>query len=383
MDEEARGKDQDLDESEGEEGFEFPPPERKITTQPYDLSIQTLVEQWGSKLLQIPEIQREYVWDNGRASRLIESLILGVPVPPLYFAETKDAKFEVIDGHQRVRSIARYLNNQFPLSGLRVLSEYKRLRYHELPAREQRFLKTRSLRVVVITSDSHPNMKFEVFERLNTGGISLNAQELRNSLYRGSLNAEIKDLVTIPSFRKCIGTRSPRKRMVDEELVLRFLALRDRLHRYRPPLKRVLNEYMNENRNASATWLKQHHDVFESTMLHIAEILGSQAFRLIDAKGRPLRDAAGRPLPRGVNRALFDAQALAFSWLSKPIPPGQRSAVVASISRALADEQTQDATRRATGDRKRIFLRLNAMVDALKACGVTLDVPFDLRAEDV
>jgi hypothetical protein len=226
-------------------------------------------------------------------------------------------------------------------------------------------------------------MKFEVFERLNTGGISLNAQELRNSLYRGSLNAEIKDLVTIPSFRKCIGTRSPRKRMVDEELVLRFLALRDRLHRYRPPLKRVLNEYMNENRNASATWLKQHHDVFESTMLHIAEILGSQAFRLIDAKGRPLRDAAGRPLPRGVNRALFDAQALAFSWLSKPIPPGQRSAVVASISRALADEQTQDATRRATGDRKRIFLRLNAMVDALKACGVTLDVPFDLRAEDV
>ena len=144
----------ELEETEGEETFEFPPPERKINTQPYDLSIQTLIEQWDSNLLGIPEIQREYVWDNGRASRLIESLILNIPIPPLYFAETKDARFEVIDGHQRVRSIARYLTNQFGLSGLRVLSEYKAKRFHQLPEREQRFLTTRSLRVVIITYDS-------------------------------------------------------------------------------------------------------------------------------------------------------------------------------------------------------------------------------------
>ena len=94
----------DLEETEGEEPLDFPPPERKINTQPYDLSVQTLIEQWEEKTLEIPEIQREYVWDNGRASRLIESLILNIPIPPVYFSETKDAKFEVIDGHQRVRS---------------------------------------------------------------------------------------------------------------------------------------------------------------------------------------------------------------------------------------------------------------------------------------
>ena len=114
----------ELEETEGEEPFDFPPPERKINTQPYDLSVQTLLEQWKDELLGIPEIQREYVWDNGRASRLIESLILNIPIPPLYFAETRDAKFEVIDGHQRVRSIARYLTNEFGLTGLRVLSEF-------------------------------------------------------------------------------------------------------------------------------------------------------------------------------------------------------------------------------------------------------------------
>ncbi len=382
MDDEALEQDQDLDESEGDEGFEFPPPERKITTQPYDLSIQTLVEQWTSKLLVIPEIQREYVWDNGRASRLIESLILGVPVPPLYFAETKDARFEVIDGHQRVRSIARFLGNEFSLSGLRVLGEYKRLRFHQLPPREQRFLKSRALRVVVITADSHPNMKFEVFERLNTGGITLNAQELRNSLYRGAFNQELKLLVQNPALRHCIGTKKPRKRMVDEELVLRFFALRDRLGKYRPPLKRLLNEYMDENKNAPDQWLLERSRGFEATMLLVDQVLGEQAFRLIDANGLPLRDSAGKPLPRGVNRALFDAQALAFSWVTRPIPSARRATVVASISEALSDEQTQDATQRATGDRKRILLRLGAIVDALQDAGVAMSVPISLKVDD-
>ncbi len=205
------GDQNDLDESEGDEPLDVPPPERKILTQPYDLSVQTLHEQWNDKLLQTPEIQREYVWDNGRASRLIESLILNIPVPPLYFSETQDAKFHVIDGHQRIKSIARFLENQFSLTGLRVLSEFKGKRFHQLPEREQRFLKTRSLRVVIITHESHPNMKFEVFERLNTGGISLNAQELRNSLYRGDLTERLKN----SCFSNPFDSASGRKYRVD------------------------------------------------------------------------------------------------------------------------------------------------------------------------
>ena len=371
---------EELEETEGEEPFEFPPPERNISTQPYDLSVQPLLEQWTDKLLGIPEIQREYVWDNGRASRLIESLILNIPVPPLYFAETRDAHFEVIDGHQRVRSIARYLSNEFGLSGLRVLAEFMGKRFHQLPEREQRFLRTRSLRVIIIAHDSHPNMKFEVFERLNTGGISLNAQELRNSLYRGAFNKELKALAKNEAFRNCIGTKTPRRRMVDQELVLRFLALRDSLAEYRPPLKRTLNDYMYAHRDPDEGRLAERRQTFSDTMSALATVLGGQSFRLIDRLGNPLRDERGKPLPRGVNRALFDAQALAFSWLKEPIPPNRRTAVVRQISEALTNDATQDAMRRAIGDRKRILHRVRAIVSALKIAQIEVDAPVVLDA---
>ncbi len=174
----------ELGEMDTDEYFDFPPPERKIVTQPYDLSLQTLFEQWESKSLILPEIQREYVWDNGRASRLIESFLLNIPVPPIYLSERKDAVLEIIDGHQRVKSIVRYFNNEYGLTGLRVLREYSRKRFHQLPEREQRFLINRSVRTIVIGHESHQNMKCEVFGRLNTGGIAPNAQELRNYLNR-------------------------------------------------------------------------------------------------------------------------------------------------------------------------------------------------------
>jgi uncharacterized protein with ParB-like and HNH nuclease domain len=159
----------DLGEMEGDEDFTFPPAERRLVTQPVDLSVQTLTEQWENHLLILPDIQREYVWDNGKASRLIESLILNIPIPVLYFSETAEARYEIIDGHQRVMSIVRYLSNQFTLSGLSILREYRGLRFHNLPEREQRFLKMRTLRTILISAESHPNMKFEIFERLNTG----------------------------------------------------------------------------------------------------------------------------------------------------------------------------------------------------------------------
>jgi hypothetical protein len=370
--------DLDLQENDTEEQFEFPPPEREIFTQPYDLSLQTLLEQWDSGSLSLPELQREYVWDNGRASRLIESFILNIPVPPIYFAERQDAVLEIIDGHQRVRSVVRFMKNEFALTGLRVLSEYRRCRFHQLPKREQRFLKTRSIRAIVISHKSHPNMKFEVFERLNTGGIVLNAQELRNCLYRGTLNRRLKELVRHPAFRNCIGTSRPRRRMVDEELVLRWFAMYDQLAEYRPPLKRFLNEYMDDHKGESQAWLEPREALFKDTMNRISGLLAEQAFRLIDAEGNPLKDSEGRPLPRGVNRALFDAQALAFSWVVTPHGKQNRKLILHSIAEVLERDEFQDAVRRATGDRARLRLRVKLMVEALTTAGLQLDVPFDL-----
>jgi uncharacterized protein DUF262 len=186
-------------------------------------------------------------------------LILNIPIPVLYFAETPEAKYEVIDGHQRVRSIVRYISNEFALGGVAVLREYKGLRFYQLPDREQRFLKMRTVRTILISIESHPNMKFEIYERLNTGAILLNAQELRNSVNRGPFNALLHKLAQEPTLRRIIGTKTPRRRMVDEELILRFFSLEARLAEYRTPLKRFLNDFMRDMRNSDEEEIERLH----------------------------------------------------------------------------------------------------------------------------
>jgi hypothetical protein len=291
-----------------EEDFSFPPAERRVITQPLDLSVQTLQEQWTTKQLVLPDIQREYVWDNAKASRLIESLLLNIPIPVLYFAETEEAKYEIFDGHQRVRSIVNYLGGVYPLSGLAVLREYRGLRYLELPEREQRFLRMRTLRTILISIDSHPNMKFEIYERLNTGSISLNAQELRNSIYRGSFNDLLHELANFSPFRALIGTKTPRKRMVDEEAILRFFAMRERLATYKTPLKKFLNEYMGSVRSAESNQVNSYRSIFSRAVDVATTLLGQSAFRVLGSNGEPSEPA--------VNRALLEAQLLACSWVT-------------------------------------------------------------------
>lgn len=367
---ESSDDDNDLQEMEGDEEFLFPPAERRVITQPVDLSISSVLEQWDLQQLTLPTIQREYVWDNGKASRLAESLILNIPVPVLYFAETKDAKYEIIDGHQRVRSVVRFLKNEFSLSGLAVLREYKGLRFHQLPDREQRFLKMRTLRAIIISVDSHPSMKFEIFERLNTGAISLNAQELRNSIFRGSFNDLLHGLVKNPTLRKVLGTKFPRKRMVDEELLLRFFALRALLSSYRTPLKRFLNDYMMSVKDAEPEDLGLLTQTFESSIQCIADIFGDAAFRNLTPEGDPSEST--------VNRALFDAQMLAVSWLAAPPSAQQAKAARLSIASLFSDKGFLDSIQRATGDRARTLKRLRDTISALGKAGLKFNVPCDL-----
>lgn len=357
-------------ETELDEGF--PPAERKVVTQSYDLSVQTLSEQWETGHLLLPDIQRQYVWDNPRASRLVESLLLNIPIPVLYFAETEDAKWEIFDGHQRVRSVTRFLDNEFRLSSLTVLAEHNGRRYHQLPDREQRFLRTRMMRAVVISIDSHPNMKFEIFERLNTGAIVLNAQELRNSLYRGTFNSCLRELVKDDEFRACIGTASPRKRMVDEEFLLRFFALRAGLMDYRPPLKKFLNEYMRGVQSADDETLDELSAVFRSTVKRIRSVWGSNAFKVTDRRGRTS--------DRTPNRALFDAQMLAFSWLTpRASVTKNRDAIIRAFATLYKDDDFMDSISLATSDRSRTLSRVRAAVGALDAAGLKVSAESPIR----
>lgn len=363
------------EESEEELAAEFPPPERKIFTQAYDLSIATLVEQWDQDLLIVPAIQREYVWDRGRASRLMESLMLNIPVPPVFFSETAEAQYEIIDGHQRIQSIVSYIKNEFALSGLRLQGEYLRKRFHQLPAREQRFLLTRVLRAVIISAESHPQMKFEIFQRLNTGAIALNAQEVRNGIASGPLNDRLHELAQLASFRDCIGSKSPRKRMVDEELVLRFVALHSGLEKYRPPLRRTLNNYMDTNRKMGQARLTALTESFGAACHFMSAVFGESSFRIIDRRNHPTE--------RNINRALYDAQMVPCGWITNMnLAIGLKSSIIPAASVLMKTEEFDDTIRLATGDRKRTMTRIKLWAEMLQNVGVRIDIPQFVRDFD-
>lgn len=357
--------DQDLGERDHSEETTFPPGERTIHTQTYDLSINTLVEQWNDGTLIIPDFQREYVWDNAKASRLIESLLLNIPIPTLYFAETDDAKYQIVDGHQRVYSVVRYIDNQFPLSGLRIQSEFKGVRFFKLPAREQRFLKTRTMRAIIIQADSHPNMKFEIFERLNTGGLALNAQEIRNAIYHGPFNDLLSELEQYSGYRDALGIRRVRKRMVDRELILRFFALRYELPRYRTPLVRFLNDYMRENRVPDEGWINETTQLFQTTVDLVHRLFGPSAFRV--------SDSAGRPTERNVNRALFDAHMIVASIADESTAIRNRRSILRGMAPLYDDVAFVDTISRATGDKARTLQRINSVGRVVEEAGVRLD----------
>ena len=228
---------------------ETPIKDRKVVTQPYDLAVHSLIDQIEANTIFLrplsdrPEFQRKYVWTNVLASRLVESILLNVPIPPCYFSQNEEFELDVIDGQQRLYSIYRFIDNQFPLVSLEVLKEFNGNRFHELPGKVQRRLRTYTLRCVLITNESHPEIKFDVFQRLNTNTVPLNAQELRNCVYRGSLNSYLGVASEYKPWLGILGKKVPDKRLRDEELILRFFAFELLgLESYRTPQKHWLND---------------------------------------------------------------------------------------------------------------------------------------------
>ncbi|MGQ4414168.1 DUF262 domain-containing protein [Streptomyces sp. SAS_269] len=356
--------DQELSESDQTEDIDTPLAERKLVTQSYDMSVNTLIEQWNDGTLVLPDIQREYVWQASKAGRLIESLLLNVPIPVVYFAEAGDL-YEVIDGHQRISSIVRYVNNEFRLSGLKVLGDeaHRGKRFHELPVSDQRRIKTRVIRAIIITEESHPAMKFEVFERLNTGSISLNAQEIRNSTHRGKFIDLIKKLVDDGQFRACVGTRTPRRRMVDHELILRFFALSDRYEQYKPPLQKFLNDYcaeQNKKKGYGDELIR-----FERAVSGVKFLFQNSAFRLTDQSGALLE--------KSLNRALAETQMVAVSRIPESQLTVSREKLLREFGSLHQSERFLDTIQRATGDRSRTLGRIEMYLDACRRAGVDVD----------
>jgi hypothetical protein len=265
---------------EGDDKDETPDPDatpirdRKLIALPYDLVITALLDQIGAKTLHLrpisdrPSFQRRYVWADKLASRLIESILLNVPIPPCYLSQNKEFELDVIDGQQRIYSIYRFKQNQLKLSGLEVLIELNGVRFFELPKNLQRKLETYTLRCIVISNDSDPEIMFDVFERLNTNTIPLNAQEIRNCIHRGSLIDLVNKLANNSLWLETLNRKEPDKRMKGEELILRFFAFHlNGVDSYKTPQKHWLNDAAEAGRKFSQEKI----DALENTWMGALE----------------------------------------------------------------------------------------------------------------
>lgn len=334
--------------------------ERKLVTQPYDLGVKGITDDIARGRLRLEiEYQRKYVWDLGKASRLIESLLLNVPIPVCYFAEDEGGNYEVIDGLQRLTTIRNFLHDEFTLTGVSVLKELDGMRFSELAARDQRRLENRTIRCIVITEESHPDIKFDVFERLNTGAASLTAQELRNCLYRGAFNDQLKAMADAPNFTRLMGNTNNR-RMEYEELILRFLSLVGNLATYRPPLRQFLNSYMRSNRHDSID--VELTELFEDCCKAVYQVFGEGAFRVVSSR-------------RAVHKALFDSIMVTAAFADRAAMIAAAEQVREARKALLDDEEFLASIARATADRVRMMGRIKMFADKLTACGVDVNLP--------
>ena len=257
---------------------------KNIFTESSDPSIESLHSRSKKgRLLIQPEYQRKYVWDDLKASKLIESILLNIPLPVIYIAEEADGKSVVIDGQQRLTSpfsfIDGHLNgDRFKLKGLSVLTELNGKTYSELAQEVQTKIDEFPIRVITIKKESDPNLKFEIFVRLNEKATPLNHQELRNCIFRGKYNDLLKKLADDPDFRSLLPFDN--KRMVDVELVLRFAAFYHRsYHNYKAPIKNFLNREMEDNRDINSNKEEELKVAFKNSITIIRSLLGENAFK--------------------------------------------------------------------------------------------------------
>jgi hypothetical protein len=285
---------------------------RTIYTGSADPEIESLYNKWKRGKLDLkPDFQRQFVWDTPKASRLIESVLLEVPLPIIYLAEEADGNISVIDGQQRLTSFFSFIDGKFPngkafaLSGLKVFSELNRKTFQDLDESTQDKIRYYEVRAVTIKRESDADLRFEIFERLNTGAVPLNDMELRNCIYRGSYMDLLKELADDADFKALVGFKGPDFRMRDIELVLRFASFYHSTYlKYQGPMKKFFNKEMETYRNISKKDAENLRRAFKNSLQIIRSLFGDTAFKRF-IRGTDENPNGGWE-PKKFNASLYD-----------------------------------------------------------------------------
>lgn len=342
---------------------QFSDAQNSLVTQQSDFSLAAIYEMVRNKSIDIsPRYQRRDRWNAEKQSALIESFLLNVPVPPVYLSEDDYGQYSVIDGKQRITAICEFLSGNLKLRDLKRFPELDGRRYDELPWQLQNALTVRPyIRVTTLLKQSDDQLKFEVFLRLNTGGDTLKAQEIRNVAYSGPFNDLLFELAESPFLRerlKIANEKSPAFRNMDDlEHVLRFFTVRAGWEKMRRPLGEEMDIFMADHRHSETSELRR---LFHSSLQACEDIWGKHAFHKPTVGA--WRDQLISPL--------YDAQMVAVSLLSVEVLDELRavSGEVLTITRDTFDndedfvKSVSQSTNNAASIRRRV-LTVSAILD--------------------
>ena len=338
--------------SSEDEDYTSAPDDYQITTYPADFSLDILHNMWLRGGIIIPEFHRNFVWKQVQSSRLIESFLIGLPVPPIYvYTQRPSQSYLVIDGQQRLKTIFYFFEGyfgetsphgrkEFRLTGLNPSGRFNGRTFDELWPGDQNRLRDSILRTFIIQQidPSDTTSAYHIFERLNLGGTPLSNQEIRNCLFHGPFTESLTRLNLLPEWRKILGKGEPDSRKRDMELLVRFLALRDDSS-YRKPMKDFLSQFMDGQQHIAESVLAQDADVFHTTCIELLETLGEKPFHV----------------RAGFNPAVFDAVTVAFSENLGNVPQDIQD----RYQRLLQDEEFLTSVSNQTTDANAVWKRFS------------------------
>ena len=329
---------------------------KKVYTDKKDFPLSIIREMFADgDIIPQPDFQREYVMDDKKASKLVESLLMGIPIPTVYLCEELDGRYSVIDGQQRMTSFVRYLDNQFALSSLEEIPELNGKKFKDLDKSYQRIIKASTLSSTILLKESQ-ELKYEIFARLNQGAMKLRPQELRNCVYRGTFNNMIESIAQTNKLLPCLFLEE-NKRKNYQEYILRFFALRNYLE-YSSSMTKTMNNYMLKHQNDNENDIESAKKLFNKTIDIIKQVLGDKAFCAFDRqKHQFMRKFSG---------SVYDSIIIACSFFDNHDLMAHADEIRKQINDLkMNNTQYQDFTYAATGSKNRVIGRITMIYNII------------------
>jgi hypothetical protein len=327
----------------------------KIIAYGLDMTVETLIKKLNDGERVIPPFQRKFVWTVKKASKLIESFLLGLPVPQIFlYKEEESQDLLVVDGQQRLKSIKYFFDGKWKDGSVFKLrdvhSKWSGKSFEGLSEAERRKLKNGPLRAIMFeqTNPQDNSSVFEIFERLNTGGVTLTSQEIRNCVIRdNNIGAFLDELNKNDTWRELLGKSEPDSRMKDVEMILRFFALYEDLETYSKPMKEFLTKFMKKNKKLTDERKETFTSLFTSVIDKIYQDIGIVAFR--------------KPGSNSINAAIVDSLCVGVAQIG----PENLKDLKKKHTQLVSDPTYLDLVTKSTTDPAKVNLRVSIVVEKL------------------